>query len=119
MTESAYPGISQPEVAPESRVIPYRPHLARLCAGPDGANIGNKRVALSTSGPNHLVILYNVAANSVSAWVNNVAICKDGAVSPVPIKADYAGFACYGVLPDTKMDNFKMTVQDGAGPPNP
>jgi hypothetical protein len=90
---------------------------ARLCVGSDAVNIGTLPVGLAQPGQfNHLTLVYNITANTVGAWINSTEICKEGTTSPVQIKADFSGLGSFGISPDAKIDNFKMTVTSGAAP---
>ncbi len=84
-----------------------------LCAGPDPAKVGAKGGVGSKDKINHLTLFYNFTAKTVSAWVNGIEVCPANTPCPVPIEATFAGFSCYGTNPETKMENFKMTVQTG------
>ena len=87
----------------------------RFCAGPDAVRIGKNAAKLAKEGEfNHLVLFYNLTANTVSAWINAAPMCPEQTPCPVPLKADYGGFACYGLGTEAKIDNFKITVEGGA-----
>ncbi|MEJ0000609.1 MAG: hypothetical protein WDO13_16475 [Verrucomicrobiota bacterium] len=87
----------------------------RFCAGPNAVNIANKAVPLAKPGEfNHLTLVYNIPGNTVSAWINGVEMGKENTPSPVPITPSGAGFACFGIGPEAKIDNFTLTASSGA-----
>lgn len=86
----------------------------RFCAGPEATNIGGKQIAGVGDKMNHLTLIYNIASKTVSAWINEAPLCKEDTACPVEIKAEYVGFACFGVGSGAKIDNFVVTVQGGA-----
>ncbi|HEV7300134.1 MAG TPA: SGNH/GDSL hydrolase family protein [Tepidisphaeraceae bacterium] len=77
--------------------------------------LGSKKLGEDFKGDamNRLKLRYDVKANSISGWINDKPIVENVSLSRVNFTpgAKYAGFSAYGISADSKMDNFRLTVE--------
>lgn len=81
---------------------------AQLRSG--GAKLKGKHIeSYKSDGPNHLVLTYDSASNSVTATVDGEEVGSKVAL-PIPLKADYTGIGVYGISSSAKITNFSLSV---------